>query len=406
MLGQDGAFGDDGRFVAIPPRQNFPCAGTDRHGNLFLSVFMQDVPASATIGMSSGCAPAQPSDESLSRLPQEGRRLPACPARDLRNVAFGVLGPDAVAVTYTLNGHAITEPTGPGGAYVAVVPGTATFCTVVGRGGRMCMSGGGESTTATLQAGVIASVRYAGGQVCRLAAPESFTGSSGVRAGGAPGVVSAPGTGTVPAVVTGPYGGTPDGDVASSCPDLEYAPTPYRVRHVTPAQVAAPMTVRTYAAKRYCYKPLAFGAFQIQCDERIPPGYRPDTPGASPSIALVDISFTARLAADNRHSVYEFSYGRVSGPTSCAANTGGTDATTMLPVRAGQRVTIQDDRELCPGAYAGLVTYQPDGGPGDDTLDFSRPIGDGSILVGRFRYVLRRQEPARRGRGRGRGQKP
>jgi hypothetical protein len=60
----------------------------------------------------------------------------------------------------------------------------------------------------------------------------------------------------------------------------------------------------------------------------------------------------------------------------------------MLPIRAGQRVTIQDDQEVCPGTYTGLLTYQPNGGPGRDTLDWSSPIRDHSIPVGRFRYVL------------------
>ncbi len=73
----------------------------------------------------------------------------------------------------------------------------------------------------------------------------------------------------------------------------------------------------------------------------------------------------------------------------------------MLPIRAGQRVTIQDDQEVCPGTYTGLVTYQPNGGPGQDNLGPSRPIRDHSILVGRFKYVLKKPNPhhARRARG-------
>ena len=63
----------------------------------------------------------------------------------------------------------------------------------------------------------------------------------------------------------------------------------------------------------------------------------------------------------------------------------------MLPIRAGQRVTIQDSQEVCPGTYTGLVTYQPNGGPGRDTLNSTSPIRDHSILVGRFRYVLNKK---------------
>jgi hypothetical protein len=148
------------------------------------------------------------------------------------------------------------------------------------------------------------------------------------------------------------------------------------------------MAVRILHAKHYCYRPLAFGSFLAPCDHGIPHGYKPATPQRR--LALVDITFTARVAADNRHSVYEYSYGRASGPANCTLNTGGTSATTMLPIHAGQRVTLQDDQEVCPGTYTGTVTYQPDGAPGRDTLSWNGPIRDHSILVGRFRYVLRR----------------
>ncbi len=156
------------------------------------------------------------------------------------------------------------------------------------------------------------------------------------------------------------------------------------------SSVRAPITVRVLKAKRYCYKRLAFGGFDIPCDRGIPHGYKP-APWMSRSLALVDISFTARLPANNHHSVYEFTYARVSGPSNCTLNTGGASGTTMAPIRAGQRVTIQDDSEVCPGTFAGLITYQPNGGPGQDTLGPGRPerrIGDGSVLVGRFSYVI------------------
>ena len=71
-------------------------------------------------------------------------------------------------------------------------------------------------------------------------------------------------------------------------------------------------------------------------------------------------------------------------------NTGGTSGTTMLPIRAGQRLTLQDTQEVCPGTYEGVISYQPNGGPGQDTLSWGSPISDGSVLVGRFRYVIRR----------------
>ncbi len=356
-LGQDGAFHNDRRFHSIALKTSFPCARTDAHGYLYLNVLEQGATASAALGNTEGCQ-IEPLRSHVPPVPHgtHTRRLPGCPKRDLRSIAFGVLGPDAVSVTYSLNHHTMTERTGPDGAYVAVVPGATELCTF-SRFGKNCFggTGGGQQTTSTLQSGIITSVSYRDGHVCRL---ETVT-SHGVG--------------------------------AASCPNVGYARYPaLRIPQITAAEFAAPMTVRTFTAKHYCYKPLAFGSFQIPCDHGIPLGYKPASPEPSPAIALVDISFTARLAADNHHSVYEFSYGRASGPANCTLNTGGTSATTMLPIRAGQRVTIQDHQEVCPGTYIGLVTYQPNGGPGRDTLNSSTPIRDHSIIVGRFKYVLRK----------------
>jgi hypothetical protein len=299
----------------------------------------------------------------------------------LRNIAYGVLGPEAVSVTYTVNGRTITEPTGPDGAYIAVVPASTTTCSLQGSG-RVCSGGAGESTTGTLQSGVITSVHYRGGQVCRLATP------------GAPGtpptatVQSAPNTGTVPGVLTAPYTGTPPGAVASSCPAVGYTPS-YHPPHITGAQVTAPTSVRIITAKHYCYRPVRRApGFVIPCDHGIPPGDKP-APWVSRALALVDITFTARLPADNHHTVYEIYYGRAPGPPKCTRGGGSTSGTTMRPIHAGQRVTIQDDGEVCPGTYEGLITYQPNGSPGQDTLGSTGPIRDGSLLVGRFKYVLR-----------------
>ena len=350
ILGQDGAYSNDGRFHPIASRDSFPCAGTDAHNYLFLNVLEQDLPASGpSIHGRGGCTV------------NGGPDLPSCPAQDLRDIAFGMLGPEAVSVTYSLRGHTVTEPTGPNGAYIAVLPGTSRLCSAGGG----CAIGGGETTTGTVQAGLITSVRYRDGSVCRLATQAQL------RSGTAGPPQSAPNTGTVPGPVSGTYTGTPEGPSRSSCPALGYTPVRYHEPHPTAAQVAAPMTVRILHAKQYCYRPLAFGSFLAPCDHGIPHGYKPATPQRR--LALVDITFTARVAADNRHSVYEYSYGRVSGPANCTLNTGGTSATTMLPIHAGQRVTLQDDQEVCPGTYTGTVTYQPDGAPGRDTLSCERP---------------------------------
>ncbi|MGH3260435.1 MAG: hypothetical protein ACRDNS_00415, partial [Trebonia sp.] len=258
-LGQDGAFDNDGRFHPIPTHQNFPCTGTDANGHLFLNVFSREVPASAALGTSIGCRATRPPATARAHLPKAARRslkrVSICPTGDLRNVAYGVLGPDALSVSYTLNGHTVTEPTGPDGAYIAVVPGSKTSCSVLVHGATACTSGAGQTTTALLQAGLITSVRYRDGRVCRLAtAPKSSAPAD---------VVSAPEVGTVPGVLTAPYTGTPPGAVASNCPALGYTPIPFHEPHPTAAQAASPMRVRTLTAKHYCYNPQRFGSSQI-----------------------------------------------------------------------------------------------------------------------------------------------
>lgn len=47
------------------------------------------------------------------------------------------------------------------------------------------------------------------------------------------------------------------------------------------------------------------------------------------------------------------------------------------------------DSPVCPGTYVGLIAYQPHGALGRDSLSWHEPVGDGSSVVGRFRYTIR-----------------
>jgi hypothetical protein len=215
-LGQDGAFANDGRFHPIPLHTNFPCGGTDAHGHLFLNVFQRDTPASASLGRAAGCfvGPTQPGPLLHG---SQARRLPACPARDLRNVAYGVLGPGAVSITYSLDHHSVTERTGPDGAYIVVVPASRQTCTSYPGGGKRCFGGGGEITTSTLQSGIITAVTYRDGHVCRLPTP------------------------------------TPTGVAAGVCPNVGYAKyPPFHPPQITAAQVRATVAPSFVSGTRFC----------------------------------------------------------------------------------------------------------------------------------------------------------
>ncbi len=113
VLGQDGAFADDGRFHALPaqPLVGYgDCTPLDRHGQTFLAHSLVGIAASA---WELGCTP--PWNKPAPREPAQ------CPAGDERELDFGLLGPQALSVTYVANGHSHTIPTaGPQGAYLIV----------------------------------------------------------------------------------------------------------------------------------------------------------------------------------------------------------------------------------------------------------------------------------------------
>jgi hypothetical protein len=113
VLGQDGAFGDDHRFHELPADvfDDLGCAAPDAHGNLFISISKQDIPASAD---EEACSPPV-----QGAVPQHGE--PICRVEDERTLFYGALGPLAKSITYTLDGRRSTVPTvGPDGAYLIV----------------------------------------------------------------------------------------------------------------------------------------------------------------------------------------------------------------------------------------------------------------------------------------------
>jgi hypothetical protein len=331
------------RVRASPRTPVHSCTAPDARGHAFLNVFVREVPATTTFGGRYGRCRTAPGPKPTA----------ACPLKDFRNLAYGLLGPEAVSITYvSFDGRSVTRRTqGRDGAYLVVLPATPWSCTFLKNGGRQCNGGNGEEApTGALQSGVITAVTYRDGHICRLPTPTS----SGVT--------------------------------QASCPPVGYAAPqtpPFRPPHVTPAEVAAPVTARALPAKRYCYRPTT--PFAIPCDHGIPHGYNRGVLVTRPRQVLIQVSFTARLAATNTHSVYEWTMSNPPDP-GCPGGGGGRTATTMSPIRAGQHVVLQAF-EGCPGRYTGLVTYQPNGWPGHDTL--GPEIRDGSILVGRFSFVVR-----------------
>jgi hypothetical protein len=132
-LGQDDAFANDGRFHELPVSAAYDvgsCALLDAKGRLFTNITADERAASAWVGVGGrlgGCVPpsAGPYEKGL-RLTRRERELGAKPAAicaqaDLRNIYYGLLGPQAQSITYVLDGQRHTLPTvGADGAYMFV----------------------------------------------------------------------------------------------------------------------------------------------------------------------------------------------------------------------------------------------------------------------------------------------
>jgi hypothetical protein len=125
VLGQDGAFANDGRFHPLSINYfgsgsvvgPFPCGTLDAKGHAFAHIYMHGVAASGLVLPSSaqrGCAPNK-------AYHRGGITIPRCPSGDLRAITTGMAGPQAVSVTYRDRGQIKTLNTvGSQGAYLIV----------------------------------------------------------------------------------------------------------------------------------------------------------------------------------------------------------------------------------------------------------------------------------------------
>jgi hypothetical protein len=159
VLGQDGAFQDDGRFHPLPVQASQAegnCVLLDGHGHAFLAISNYGAPASG--------------------LPHEchllGSRAAAerCTRANPRDIFFGLLGPAVRTITYTLGSQTHTIPVvGSDGAYL-IVERTPAWVTARGAGGGVAgaVPGGGGSLDGKLLPQPIRKVTYADGQTCTI----------------------------------------------------------------------------------------------------------------------------------------------------------------------------------------------------------------------------------------------
>jgi hypothetical protein len=332
VLGEDGAFANDRRFHPLSANRHAPfdCGVTDANGNGFLNVSSSDSPASGLLGggAAGGCIAGPDYNSALHE--------PRCPVGDLRDVYYGLLGPDATAITYRTAGGPRTTATGPDGAYLVVLPHAVGGCAPSHAAG--CpLSGPGVSGGPQLEAGAISAVHYRDGHSC----------SNPVQPAG-----------------------------ASACPTVGFLAPP--THSFTAAELAAPVSVRAIPAERYCE------AHQRvePCGARTPEGARQIT--GERSSLLVDIAFTSRVAIPDTSSYIHF----LSFPKSPSCTAGGEGGPTSANIHAGERVLIQELMPYsCPGIIHGSISYRPASGPaGPLTPGGMSPYERGVIPVGRFSF--------------------
>jgi len=295
VLGRDRAFGNDGRLHPfgrdyIPP---LGCALPDTRGHAFISIGQIGLPASALLpgfaARAGGCQVDNP--------PPANRAL-LCPTADLRDVYYGLLGPDAASVTYrTPSGHLAAVPTaGPDGAYLVVLPYIHGLPSVtIGTG---------------LFGGPIVNVSYRDGHTC------------------------------------------------STIHNHTCQPIGYRARRVTrlaAGQVRAPISAHVVAARSYCGSP--HSATVVPCGGRVRRGFSRIT---GPPFVLIDVSFTAPVPITNSRSSYQVDFNYAKSPGCTAGVTGGptnTDIRGGQRIHIQHLVPLS-----CPGPVHGIVSYvQPSG---------------------------------------------
>jgi hypothetical protein len=395
-LGVDDAFSDDGEFHAFPVNYaqdaGLACATTDAHDNAFVSVTLE---AAAASGLEYSCHGVASSlfanlhgadGRNVSKIYQalaERDHGPVCPPSDLRNIYYGLLGPDAVSVTYpSPTGVPISEKTaGAEGAYLVLGPPSGAMCDPGGG------CGNGDSGGPGLAPGFITSVTYRNGYVCRIAklgalqarAVSRYLASLDKRF---PILVQARKEGghltpqTIAALLAVRRTPAYRTFVAAhrglfrepTCPLLGYVAP--RTPRVTAAEVATPISVRVgQTTREFC-------------------GNDPNRRPCGGLVVPVLVAFKARVAVTNINSHYEISMQFApSGRCPEAAAAGGA-ASTNADIRAGQIVRHSETVSACPGTYHGNVVYAANTGPSNNSTVPGLPGQGAGVLVGTFTFHM------------------
>jgi hypothetical protein len=343
VIGQDGAFANDGAFHPLSNDflDGVGCGTDDARGDAFVNEQFHGTPASALARdrqhTSGGCYTAS-------------SRPSSCPSAALRDVYFGLLGPDALSITRTAQGGGGTIPTtGPEGAYLIVLAHRKTRCAP---GAPFCARGESFSTSGPelVPYEVIRAVDYRGGGSCQVPSPARRRFAS-----------------------------------QSTCPVVGYVSAPGP--RVTASQLTSKVFVHAEPARFYCEK----SEQTVPCDGRVPRGYRRIDMRFGPPELLLVVEFTARVAVTNFDSHYEINTSDPADPGNPRCPSAGASqfGPTQRNLRAGQRVRYTEfvDR-ACPGRSRVTVGYVTVDGPSGDEPVPGLPGQSAEIPVGQTTFVI------------------
>ncbi len=354
VIGADGAFRDDGEFhpFAHAYLSGLGCGTQDGRGDAFVNEQVYGEPASALLAdrryASRGCY-------------ARSRRARTCPDSDLRDVYFGLLGPDATSVTHRSAGGAIVQSAtaAPYGAYLVVLPhGSGRRC-----GGRIfaCRGDSGSTSSPTLSgSGAITGAEYRNAPPCRLLTQEQ---AAAIRER----VLHRP-------------------EREASCPAVGYVPLNANAGPLTAADLSSPVTADLEQARRYCEGQQSV----VACGRSVPRGYRPITMQGPPENLLV-VDFVAREPVTNFDSHYEIETTTPQDPRHPGFQEacGGTFGPTQSNLRAGQHVRFtQFMNGRCHGSIRVTVGYVTVNGPSGAAPVPGLPGQSAAIPVGQATVVL------------------
>jgi hypothetical protein len=398
-LGIDDAWDNDHEFHPIPA--NAPdaqdCGSTDAAGHGFVNRGLLGESASANLGgdwitgpQASGCRLSVGGGEAS---------MPLCPRGANRIVFYGLLGPDAVSITYRKPGGGLaTQRTVAGvGAYLLVFPYDAATCDEYDHSARAGVSCGGdeEGGISPVVPGAVTQVTYTHGRTCSLTQPvgletayRSFRKAAIAKLGPPNAQPSRSGHPSINAAWRARFLHLLKGFLAREhltlaqfrhelgpvpqCPVVGWMP--FRTRKVTVAEIASQIELREFPIAVY------------GCPNKLQLPDPCDGVTEQPSRELpIEWSFKARVPVTNSRSWYEWS---LQDPTSCGG--GGESFATYSNIHAGQ--TLRYSTFLgasCHGTYqlaVGFMAQAPPGQQDDNGGGF--PGRDGSIIVGRASFTI------------------